>query len=484
MKRFLHTAGTCLLVPPLFFVMLAFPLLSAEIGAKQSLLTLYQISRQLKAEIRERESLGQQGGPLYGSIIRDYGPLAEDSRLWETRDPAAARHLSPAERVVARLILMSLKLPSDFYTADPVREIRETVEALKQKEASLEIQREEMVRSASLDQLKYGPRPAAAESRRGLPQTVTDRGLVFCRETIPLARPDVRRRIESEIDYLLTDLRETTGLWLKRKDRYGCLVGRILEQEGVPKEFALLPALESGYTSSIKSPTQALGWWQFVKPTAKDASKALGFDWTLRVDKLHDERCDLVLSTRAAARYLRWLCANLQSESQTCRWLTVAAAYNAGLSAVQYRSETYRTNLYWDMKLPLETENYVPRWIAIAIIDGHRAAYDIQIPPLAPLDCDTLENLTLKRDLPLSVLATITESSVRFIRELNPGLRKAETMFKASLEGKGTIHTIHVPKGWRDRVLRDLESAAYLSRDKTGNAAVRDQDPARTASNG
>jgi membrane-bound lytic murein transglycosylase D len=287
--------------------------------------------------------------------------------------------------------------------------------------------------------------------------------LVFCGEKVPVERTDVRRRIEYQIAYLLTDFRDSTGIWLKRRDRYGEAIKRILEREGVPWEFALLPALESGYSRTVVSPSMARGWWQFVRPTAvRSSAKEPELDWALQVDGWRDERRDLAISTRSAARYLKWLRTKLGASDNHSSWLTAAAAYNAGFSETKFRIAAYHTPWYWDMKLPLETENYVPRWIAFSIIDANRRFYGLGVPPIAPIHFDTIEGIQLSRDLPLTFLATVTQSSVRFIREINGGLAQNETAFRAGRNKRDFTHTIHVPKGWKVRVIKALKSQQYL----------------------
>ena len=300
--------------------------------------------------------------------------------------------------------------------------------------------RDEIISKHTLDCLRYLPPTTASAtlSGRGLPSETAKSGLVFCGETVPVERTDLRRRIEYQIAYLLTDFRDSTGIWLKRRDRYGEAIKRILEREGVPWEFALLPALESGYSRTVVSPSMAHGWWQFIKPTAvRSSAKEPDLDWALQVDGWKDERRDLAISTRSAARYLKWLRTKLGASENDSSWLTAAAAYNAGFSETKFRIAAYQTPWYWDMKLPLETENYVPRWIAFSIIDANRKFYGLGVPPIAPIHFDTVEGIQLSRDLPLTLLATVTQSSVRFIREINGGLAQKRDGIQSGSEQTG-----------------------------------------------
>jgi membrane-bound lytic murein transglycosylase D len=466
MKR---TLGLCFVLSLVYFVMLAYPVLRADIRARLPLLPLYYINKQLTVEIARAESQGPEMLPTYGPVLRDYLSLQSNRDLHALQALSrAGRDRSLSERVLAKVILWRLNLPSDFVTVDPVQEILERLADVRRKEASLALQRETLIEKHLLDCLKYRPpRPVSPSGgRQGLPPEVTRDGLVFCGESIPLERSDVRVRIEQQIDYLMNDLRDTTGIWLKRKDRYANVIDSILKKEGVPEEFRMLPALESGYSCTVVSPSLAKGWWQFVKPTAiRSLAPDEDLNWTLHINQYIDERKDLALSTRAAARYLKWMRSKLGYGSEQGSWLTAAAAYNAGLDEVRYRVGAYATRSYWDMKLPLETENYVPRWIAFSIIDRNREFYGLEVPEITPLSFDTLEGVQLSKDLPISFIATVTASSVRFISELNSALGKRQTSFKASKADGNSGHTIHVPKGTKKAVLKALRANSYLRND-------------------
>jgi len=466
MKRLL---GLCVVLSLVFFVMLAYPALRAEIADRLPLLPLYYVNKQLTSEIAHAESQGLEHPPNYGPILRDYSSLQGNRELQSLQSLSLSGRDRPlSQRVLAGIILWKLNLPFDFFTADPVQEILEKLTDLRRREAGSALKREELMEKHLVDCLRHRPRRPCSPTggRRGLPPAVNETGLIFCGESIPIERSDVRLRIERQIDYLMNDLRDTTGIWLKRKDRYGRIVDSILRNEGVPEEFCLLPALESGYSCIVVSPSLAKGWWQFVRSTAiRSLATGENLNWALRINHHVDERKDLTLATRSAARYLKWMRLRLGYESEPGSWLTAAAAYNAGLDEVQHRILVYATRSYWDIKLPLETEQYVPRWIAFSIIDRNREFYRLEVPEIAPLSFDTLEGVHLSKDLPLSFLATVTESSVRFISELNPAQDKRQSFFRATKADRGPGHTIHIPEGTKSAVLKALKANSYLRND-------------------
>jgi membrane-bound lytic murein transglycosylase D len=460
-------AASCLLLTILYFALDVYPRLDANVQARMPLLSAYYLSRQLEAEIRSAEATDGPVPPSYASIIAQYDRVLQHREFVDLRDLSASIQDNLwTERPLLKFILWRRALPYELTTADPVAEIDRKLDKLREKERGLEIARSQFVEHHRIECLKQRPvfPLEGATSGRGLPPALVQNGFVFCGESVPVNRPDVRRRIEHQLDYLLNDLRETTGLWLRRKDRYAPVIEEVLLREGMPTEFHLLPALESGYSRAIVSPSMATGWWQFVRPTAiQSLSAEKELDWTLQIDGQIDQRKDLVLSTRSAARYLKWIRSRLGGAGEQGGWLTTAAAYNAGFDEVRHRIAVYGTTCYWDMKLPSETENYIPRWLAFSIIDSHRSQYQMEGTSATPLTFDSLEEVRLAKDVPLTLIATLTHSSVRFIRELNGALNHDQMTFRVPPKQRSDgACTIHVPRGTKDVVLEELKSRGYL----------------------
>lgn len=466
MRRVFNIIVPVVVLPVVFCAMLSYPMVREQIRERSPLLTAYDLSRQLASQITYVESMNYGVPTNYGDIIKEYRGLVDNAKLMSFRDLSASTVQWPLfRRKLAGLVLWMQDLPPDMLEVDPVGDIIRHVQEVQEKQRLMDARRRDVMTAHLLGCLKHQPPDPTpfSQVRRGLPPSVAGTDLIFCGEPIPISRKDVRRRIEYQIDYLLTDFFETTGIWLKRRDRYGGVVQDILLQEGLPKEFCLIPALESGYRSGVVSPSKAMGWWQFVKPTALNSrSRREDLDWSLEVNQWRDDRKDLSASTRSAARYLKWIRSRLSDESRPGSWLMAAAAYNAGLTEIGYRTKAYKTGSYWDIKLPRETEDYVPRWIALHIIDTNREFYGIEIGDIHPIEFDTLENIRLTRDLPLRILAALTGCSVRFMREINRALLGRDRCFKAKGDGRKIGHTIHVPKGCSSSVLNYLKTEAYL----------------------
>jgi len=87
--------------------------------------------------------------------------------------------------------------------------------------------------------------------------------------------------------------------YLGRSSRYVYIMKEIFRQNQLPERLIYLAMIESGFDSNAKSKAGALGYWQFMKRT--------GRQYGLKIDGYVDERRDPILSTEAAARYLKKL---------------------------------------------------------------------------------------------------------------------------------------------------------------------------------
>lgn len=466
MKRVLTILAPCLIVSTVFFVLLWCPVLTSEVEKKLPLLSMYYISRQLETEINDSSLQTDVSLARLSAILKDYdNVVATEDSVNLASLSASGRVKSLSEELLSRFVLWLSDLPQDFLVADPIGEIRAKLEWLTEAQRSAAVAADEMMNNHVLECLRYElpSSPRGVRIRPGMPPEILEKGLFFCGERIPFERPDIRRRIEHQVDYLASEFRETTVRWLKGKDRYGEAIGSVLDTEGMPHEFCLLPAIESGYRRMVVSPALARGWWQFSKPTAvKSLSGEKHLDWTLMVASWRDERKDLVASTRAAARYLKWIRSRFTDKGVEGSWIIAAAAYNAGVAETNFRSKAYDTSCFWDMKLPLETEEYVPRWVALFIIDTHRSFYGIEIPAITPLEFESIEGIILNRDLPLSVLATLSECSVRFVREINGTLKGGDSSFRARRSNADITYTIHIPRGFKESVMQELVARGYV----------------------
>ncbi len=308
--------------------------------------------------------------------------------------------------------------------------------------------------------------------RYSLPPQVEKGGLVIAHSTVPIHRKDVRERILKELNYLLQDRRSRVLLWLARADSLRPLMAPILRKYDVPAEFIYLAAIESSYNSRSLSSAGAYGYWQFIKSTALCGPPGCDqYDWRMNITNWKDERADLVHSTHSAARYLAWLnrvkkiSRNGGKETEGFNdWLLTAAAYNAGPARVSERLNAYSASSYWDVPLPVETERYVPRWIAVWLISRNRDFYGVRPASHETLTFDSVEKVKLQKDLSFATIAGFIESTPRVIWSLNTQVPPEKAVFPARSGRKLIEHTIHVPKGKGRQLLAQLAAHGYTKK--------------------
>jgi membrane-bound lytic murein transglycosylase D len=235
-------------------------------------------------------------------------------------------------------------------------------------------------------------------------------------------------RVRYYLSYFQGTARNRMAVYLERGAKYEPMIRQRFEAEGLPGDLGYLALIESGYSSDAVSRSHAVGMWQFMRGT--------GAGYGLRVDTWVDERRDPVKATDAAARHLRDLRQRFGS------LYLAAAAYNAGAGKVS-RS---LGRLQWDVPagsmpeadtpaetgemddaaffrlagtdlLSAETQDYVPKLIAAAIIAKQPERFGFGLPGAAPFAYDSL----LVTDATgLDVIARLAGTGVAEIRELNP----------------------------------------------------------------
>ncbi|HEY3153763.1 MAG TPA: transglycosylase SLT domain-containing protein [Candidatus Binatia bacterium] len=262
---------------------------------------------------------------------------------------------------------------------------------------------------------------------KALEQSKERRHLQFSKEVID--NPKVRYFVK----YYSTTGRSRFQELLGRSGRYMPMIAKVLNQEGLPEELGYLALLESEFVVNTTSRNGAVGLWQFVATTARR--------YGLRIDEWVDERRDPVKSTRAAAAYLKDL------HTYYGRWFLATAAYNAGPGTIDKALQQSGAKDFWSIKaksqLREETRNFVPKFVAITLIAMDPKKYGLDdVRHETPLDYEEVE---LKKPLKLADLATLAETDVSTIRELNPALLHpstppGESNFRANLPvGKALV---------------------------------------------
>jgi hypothetical protein len=253
-----------------------------------------------------------------------------------------------------------------------------------------------------------------------------DSPLDFCGETTPLDVQEIRERLEKELLLTLAD-RPQVILWIKRSNRYLPIIEKMLSENGMPEDLKYVAIVESALRPHVGSPKGAIGFWQFMEGT--------GRIYGLTINTEMDERRNIFKSTRAAIEYFKALYRDLGS------WTLAAAAYNMGEEGLKTEILAQKSDTYYQLYLPLETQRYLFRIIAAKLILSNPEKYGFRLNPddlYPPLQFDRVE-FTGNQKIPIHVIARATGTYFKVIKDLNPEIRGH---FLA--EGH---HALLVPKG-------------------------------------
>lgn len=200
------------------------------------------------------------------------------------------------------------------------------------------------------------------------------------------------------------------GKMLGRMNIYVAAIEEALEAEGLPLELRYLPVVESQLKMDAVNKEGAAGLWQFTITTAK----AQG----LEVTSLVDERCDLVKSSRAAARLLKELYTSLGD------WTLTIAAYKGGLPTMSKAIQRAGgAKDFWKLYpyLPSDVRDVVPAFIAANYMMTYYCDYEIT-PAALPLP-ELSDTVQVHHKLALGQVAAVCEIPLDTLKTLNPQYR-------------------------------------------------------------
>ncbi|MES2525807.1 MAG: LysM peptidoglycan-binding domain-containing protein [Bdellovibrionota bacterium] len=240
-------------------------------------------------------------------------------------------------------------------------------------------------------------------------------------EQVPYARNFLAqkktKRMQFWIEYFTTKNRERFQRFLNNGEEYRHHIEEVFVQHGLPKELYFVGLIESGYYLGARSHAAAVGPWQFIPGTGKR--------YGLSITKEIDERQDLFKASRAAAMYFKDL-HNIFSS-----WELALAAYNAGEYGIIRRILKHGTRDFYVLskrkQLPSETINYVPKVLAAMHIVNNAEKYGFTLPKKKNRLFDHTELRAIKKNLPLSVIASKIDVDAALLKKLNPELRQGRT---------------------------------------------------------
>ena len=243
--------------------------------------------------------------------------------------------------------------------------------------------------------------PVAQQQYQYIQYAIANKSLGFAFQVHPM--------IQQFINYYRGRGQATMQVGLYRSGMFMLMARRIFKEEGVPENVAWLGQVESAWKPSAMSNMAASGLWQFIPGT--------GARYGLRRTAYVDERNSFDEATRASARYLKFL------YNRYGNWELAIAGYNCGEGNVDKAIRRAGVANFWAAYpyLPRETRNYVPNILATILIANNPHQYGFgHIRPAAPLRYDRIR---VPSSTNLSILAQASDTTVQYIRYLNPHLR-------------------------------------------------------------
>ena len=255
------------------------------------------------------------------------------------------------------------------------------------------------------DEQEVDSNPIAQAQYQYIQYAVANRSLGFSFQVHPM--------IQQYINYYRGRGRGTMEVGLYRSGMFMTMARRIFREEGIPENVAWLGQVESTWKPTALSWAAASGLWQFIPGT--------GARYGLRRTAYVDERNSFDEATRASARYLKFLF------NRYGNWELAMAGYNCGEGNVDRAIARSGQRNFWAAYpfLPRETRNYVPNILATILIANNPAQYGFgHVRPAPPLRYDRIR---VPASTNLSILAQASDTSVQYIRYLNPHLRSNVT---------------------------------------------------------
>lgn len=232
--------------------------------------------------------------------------------------------------------------------------------------------------------------------------------------------------IQQYVNYYQGRGRATMDTGLRRSGRYLPMARQIFRRVGVPEDIAWLGQVESSWKPNAYSWAAASGLWQFIPST--------GARYGLRQTAWVDERNSFEKATEASARYLKWL------HDRYNNWELAIAAYNTGEGNIDRAISRAGEANFWAIYpyIAQETRNYVPNILATILIAKNPDKYGFRgVRPDAPLSYDVV---SVPSATSLQLVASATDTSVDYLRSINPELRRDVTP-------RGEGYNLRVPAG-------------------------------------
>lgn len=229
---------------------------------------------------------------------------------------------------------------------------------------------------------------------------------------------------------------------LIRSGAYMSHIAATFEKQGLPRELAALPHVESSFNTFAYSKVGAAGMWQFMRATGRRF---------MRIDNVVDERMDPYRSTEAAARFLE------QNYIVLGSWPLALTAYNHGTAGMRRAQEQMGTSdittivrKYTSRTFGFASRNFYVAFLAALEVDANPDKF---FGPVKRSPVDDSRIVVLANFVPASQIAAALDVESDVLRKLNPALLPA--VWNGSR---------HVPRGFELRVPSAIDPVGALAR--------------------
>jgi membrane-bound lytic murein transglycosylase D len=248
----------------------------------------------------------------------------------------------------------------------------------------------------------------------------------FASEKVPLERWDVKEKFDRE--FLLNYYSPGAIIYLIKlaNKNFPVISGR-LKANGVPDDFKYLCIAESNMQSWAVSSLGAVGYWQFLNGT--------GEGYGLEISSQVDQRQDLEKATDAACKYLKAAYAKFGN------WTAAAASYNCGVGGYNAQATFQRTNNYYDLQLPEETNKYIFRILTFKYLLENAKQLGFNVDDEDKYQPTATKTITVTSSIPdLAQFAIDNGTTYKILRLLNPWLKG-----KSLVVSNSKSYTIKLP---------------------------------------
>lgn len=256
-------------------------------------------------------------------------------------------------------------------------------------------------------------------------------------------------------------LKERFHRGLIHSGQYRDHILRILEEEGVPREIAWLPMVESTFNLEARSSVGAGGVWQFMPATAKAY---------MRVDRTVDERFDPILAARGAARLLKRNYEGLGS------WPLALTAYNHGYYGMRRAVRELGTNDYMTIRRHYDgpafgfaSKNFYAEFLAALEVAENAEVYFGRMSPFRAVEFDVIR---MPMSMPLADVATAIQVNTNRLWQLNPSLTDVVWSGRAVVPAG---FRLRVPPGFGREAPAQLASASAGRSERRTRAMDEDE---------